>query len=90
MKLDEPARDGARGVQDFEALRSCPRSTIASSIDPATMHATTLITAPANPAFSNVTMAIVIREALWLGTFSGDRIANGAIESCSARRGDGG
>ncbi|HEY6598176.1 MAG TPA: hypothetical protein VIZ30_02645, partial [Pseudomonadales bacterium] len=77
MKLDEPACGGARGVQDFEKLRSCPRPTIAASIDPATMHATTLFMAPANPVFSNATMAIAVGEALWLGTFSGDRIAIG-------------
>ena len=30
---------------------------------------------PANPDFSNITMALPVGEELWIGTFAGDRIA---------------
>ena len=79
MKVDEAACGGAQGTQDFEKLRSCPRASIAVAIDPATMTDTVLVEAPANPAFSNVTMILPIGERFWLGSFSGDRVAHGSI-----------
>ena len=30
---------------------------------------------PADPHFSNITMALPVGEELWIGTFAGDRIA---------------
>ena len=38
-----------------------------------------LVEAPANPAFSNVTMILTIGERFWLGSFSGDRLAHGSL-----------
>jgi hypothetical protein len=79
MKVDEPACGGAQGTQDFEKLRTCPRASIATAIDPVTMQGTVLFEAPANPAFSNVTMILTISDRFWLGSFSGDRIAHGSL-----------
>jgi hypothetical protein len=79
MKLDEPACGGAQGTQDFEKLRSCPRASIAIAIDPVTMKDTVLVDAPANPAFSNVTMILTTGDRFWLGSFSGERIAHGSL-----------
>jgi len=79
MKVDEPACGGAEGTRDFEKLRSCPRASIATAIDPVTMQDTVLFEASANPAFSNVTMILTIGDRFWLGSFSGDRIAYGSL-----------
>jgi hypothetical protein len=44
-------------------------------IDPKTMHARTLLTAPGMKEFDNATVGVVVGNTLWLGTFKGDRIA---------------
>jgi hypothetical protein len=44
-------------------------------LDPATMKARTIITAPGTKAFDNATVGVVAGNLLWLGTFRGDRIA---------------
>ena len=79
MKIDEPACGGAEGVRDFEQLQKCPRGTIASAIDPATMKETMLVQTPAIASFSNATMVLTIGDQYWLGTFSGDRVAHGSL-----------
>jgi hypothetical protein len=80
MKNDEPACGGAPGPQhDLSKLSTCPRGTIAMAIDPATMQATMLVDKPANPSFSNATMVLPVDGEFWVGTFSGDRVAHGAL-----------
>jgi hypothetical protein len=44
------------------------------------MQSRTLATGPANPDFSNITMALPLAGELWIGTFAGDRIAYRSLE----------
>jgi hypothetical protein len=44
-------------------------------LDPETMYAATVLTAPGMPEFDNATTAVKAGNMLWLGTFKGDRIA---------------
>ncbi|HEX6996788.1 MAG TPA: SMP-30/gluconolactonase/LRE family protein [Gammaproteobacteria bacterium] len=76
MKNDVPACGGPPGPQHtLEALSTCPRGTIALTVDPETMEHTVVLDTPDNPAFSNATMALPVGDRLWIGTFRGDRIA---------------
>ncbi|MDT8397428.1 MAG: SMP-30/gluconolactonase/LRE family protein [Pseudomonadales bacterium] len=65
---------------DIEAIASCPRSFIASAIDPLSMQVTNIATGPANADFSNATMALVVDDELWIGTFSGNRLAYRSVK----------
>jgi hypothetical protein len=77
---DEPACGGKPGPQhDLERLSTCPRGTMAVVIDPQTMDDTALVERPANPEFSNATMVLPVNGEFWVGTFSGDRVAYGAL-----------
>lgn len=58
----------------LEEFASCPRGFIAVAIDPETMEDTNLAEGPANPVFSNATMALEVGDDVWIGTFSGNRI----------------
>jgi sugar lactone lactonase YvrE len=80
MKNDEPACGGAPGPQhDLEKLSTCPRGSIALAVDPATMRDAVLVETPANPNFSNATMALTVDDRFWIGTFLGDRVAHGSL-----------
>ncbi len=65
----------------LEAFAACPRPFSILAVDPQTMAVTTLATGPANPQFSNITMALAVGEELWIGTFVGDRVAYTALTS---------
>ena len=76
MKNDVPECGGPPGPEhSLERLASCPRGTIAISIDPATMAHRVLVETPAIPAFSNATMVLPAAGRYWFGTFRGDRVA---------------
>ena len=60
---------------DLEAFASCPRAFTVWAIDPQSMRGRRLVRGAANAHFSNITMAVPVGEALWIGTFAGDRIA---------------
>ncbi len=60
--------------QTLEEFASCPRGFIAATIDPQSMEDTNLAEAPANPDFSNATMALQVGDEIWIGSFSSDRI----------------
>ncbi|HEY8518727.1 MAG TPA: SMP-30/gluconolactonase/LRE family protein [Gammaproteobacteria bacterium] len=77
MKNDVPACGGQPGPQHtLEALATCPRGTIALTVDPRTMEHRVVLDTPDNPDFSNATMALPVGDRLWIGTFRGDRIAH--------------
>ena len=59
----------------LEEFASCPRPFTVLAIDPQSMQTEVVATGPANPAFSNITMALPVGDELWIGTFAGDRIA---------------
>ena len=59
----------------LEAFAACPRPFTVVAIDPATMQVEVLATGPANPKFSNITMALEVDDELWIGSFASDRIA---------------
>ncbi len=76
MKNDVPECGGPPGPEhSLERLATCPRGTIAISVDPATMEHRVLVETPAIPAFSNATMVLPAAGRYWFGTFSGDRVA---------------
>jgi hypothetical protein len=76
MANDVPECGGPPGADhNIEILAACPRGSIAVAIDPATMQQQTVLQTEATPAFSNATMVLPVGEELWIGTFSGDRIA---------------
>jgi hypothetical protein len=43
------------------------------------MAGTDLARGPANPRFSNITMALPVGDELWIGTFAGERVAYGLL-----------
>ena len=63
------------GEFDLALVASCPRPFTVVSVDPDTMQVAVLARSPAQPKFSNVTMALAIDDTLWIGTFAGDRVA---------------
>jgi hypothetical protein len=80
MANDVPECGGPPGPDhDLGRLSTCPRGTIAVAIDPKTMSDTVIVSTPAVPAFSNATMVLTIGREFWAGTFSGDRVARGAL-----------
>ena len=80
MANDVPACGGAPGPKhDLARLSSCPRGTIAVSIDPRTFQHQVIVDTPTIPTFSNATMVLPVGQQFWLGTFSGDRVAHGEL-----------
>ena len=67
-------------VFSLEEFAACPRPFIVEALNPQTLEIEDIAVGAANPAFSNITMAIEIGGELWIGTFSGDRIAYRAID----------
>ncbi len=59
----------------LETIATCPRPFRAYAIDPQTMEEELISKGPATESWSNATMALPVEDDVWLGTFSGDRIA---------------
>jgi sugar lactone lactonase YvrE len=59
---------------DLKKFASCPRGFVAAAFDPKSLAETMRVSGPANPDFSNATMALQVGEEIWIGSFSGDRI----------------
>jgi sugar lactone lactonase YvrE len=76
LVADEPVCGNVRGPDpfDLEVFATCPRPFMIEAIDPQTMTGRELARGPANPDFSNITMALPVGGELWIGTFAGDRI----------------
>ena len=75
MADDENCGDVREGEFDFAVFAACPRPFKVSRFDPESMAETVLTHQPARAEFSNITMAIVNENELWIGTFGGDRVA---------------
>ena len=77
LDIDDPACGNMTQWTEFDLMvfASCPRAFTVWAIDPESMQGRPLATGPANPLFSNITMALELGNGLWIGTFSGDRIA---------------
>ncbi|MGB5164603.1 MAG: SMP-30/gluconolactonase/LRE family protein [Woeseiaceae bacterium] len=74
--VDPECGDVAMSLEfDLGQLASCSRPFTILAVDPQTMHERILASSPAQPHFSNVTMGLEVGKELWIGTFSGDRIA---------------
>lgn len=74
--VDPECGDVAMSLEfDLGQLASCSRPFTILAVDPQTMHERVLASSPAQPHFSNVTMGLEVGKELWIGTFSGDRIA---------------
>ncbi len=59
----------------LEAFASCPRPFSVWAVNPQTMAGRLVAEGPANPKFSNITMALPVDDTLWIGTFGGNRVA---------------
>ncbi len=66
---------------DIAKIASCPRPFSVLAVDPKTMVTHVLVSEGKHPVFSNATMALWLGDELWIGTFSGDRIAYRAVPS---------
>lgn len=75
------------GPFDFQAFMTCPRAFTVWSADPETLEGRVIATGPANPQFSNITMALPVGDELWIGTFHGDRVAYTAMSGTAAESG---
>ena len=77
LNLDDPVCGSVPQSEEFdlEVFASCPRAFTLWTIDPKTMQGRALARGPANEQFSNITMALPVGDELWIGTFTGDRIA---------------
>ena len=77
LNLDDPVCGSVPQSEEFdlEAFASCPRAFTVWTIDPQSMQGRALARGPANEKFSNITMALPVGDELWIGTFTGDRIA---------------
>ncbi|MCP5146204.1 MAG: hypothetical protein H6978_15445 [Gammaproteobacteria bacterium] len=60
---------------DLATIAKCPRPFRAYAVDPDTLATTLISNGPATPGWSNATMALEVGDDVWLGTFSGNRIA---------------
>lgn len=80
MANDVPECGGTPGPEhDLAKLAACPRGSMGAALDPRTLQHQIIVATPAVPAFSNATMVLPVGQRFWLGTFSGDRIAHGAL-----------
>lgn len=77
LVIRDPVCGDVDGPKEFllEEFAACPRPFIVRAIDPHTMEGTNLVESDAIQQFSNVTMGLVAGDAIWIGTFAGDRIA---------------
>lgn len=77
LEFDYPACNPINDAGDFdlELFGNCPRPYRVVAAHPETLALTTIARGGASPAFSNVTMGLIVEGSLWIGTFSGDRVA---------------
>ena len=75
MAVDENCGDVRDGEFDLAVFAACPRPFRVSGFDPGSLAESVIASEPARAAFSNITMAIVRNDELWIGTFGGDRVA---------------
>ena len=82
LHLEDPVCGPVEQSEEFdlEAFASCPRAFTVLAIDPQSMQGKPLASGPANPRFSNITMALPVGGELWIGTFAGDRIGYLSLE----------
>jgi hypothetical protein len=82
LVADYPACGTIGGAEVFELAKfaACPRPFIVKAINPQTMETEDLAKSPAHENFSNITMGLQVGNELWIGTFSGDRIAYRSLE----------
>ena len=83
MANDKTCGDVRDGEFDLAVFAACPRPFKVAGFDPDSMVETVLTSQPARAAFSNITMAIVANDELWIGTFGGDRVAIRSLASDS-------
>jgi len=81
LDIADAACGNVKQSEEFslEEFASCPRPFTVAAVDPVTMQVDVVATGPANPRFSNITMALPVGEELWIGTFAGDRVAYGPL-----------
>ena len=76
MRFDEPACGGLRRVIDGEADKMlCHRGYVAAAIDPATGSVSTLAYGEPQPSFNGVSVAAIVGDTVWLGSYQADRLA---------------
>ena len=74
--IDRVCGDVVRSREfDLGEYAACPRPFTILAIDPQSMQVESLVSSPAIEQFSNITMALPVGQDIWIGTFSGDRVA---------------
>jgi hypothetical protein len=75
--VDDPVCGNVAGAEEFslQEFASCPRPFVVATIDPQAMESTTLVESATIQQFSNITMGLQVGNEIWIGAFSGDRIA---------------
>ena len=81
LNIADAACGNVKQSEEFslEEFASCPRPFTVVAVDPASMQVDVIATGPANPQFSNITMALLVDGELWIGSFAGDRVAYGPL-----------
>jgi len=77
LNIADAACGDVKQSEEFslEEFASCPRPFTVVAVDARSMTVDVVATGPANPRFSNITMALPVDDELWIGTFAGDRVA---------------
>lgn len=76
------------GVEPDPACGSsdtCPQPSVVKTIDPSTLKVDSVVRVPAEPAFGELSSALVVGRRLWLGAPSGDRAAYLPLPSALGR-----
>ena len=82
LNIADAACGNVKQSEEFslEEFASCPRPFTVVAVDPETKQVDVIATGPANPRFSNITMALPLGDEVWIGTFAGDRVAYGPLK----------
>lgn len=72
--IDHDCGEMTPETMTIEAFAACPRGSVAVTFDPQTLVETRRWSSPANPQFSNATMALEVGDEVWIGSFAGNRI----------------
>jgi len=82
LVADYPDCGTIGGAEEFDLAEfaACSRPFIVTSVDPQTMETRDVAISTAQEKFSNITMGLQVGNEIWIGTFSGDRVAYRKME----------
>lgn len=87
MQHDEPACGGTRKLVNGEAdTMRCHRGYTVAELDPTSMEFRVVAYSEPDPSFNGVSVARIVGDELWLGSYQADRIAYRLLPGRSANR----